>query len=210
ERLKAGQEAAPPAWAGVALAPLDQVLVKNLALSSREGALVQSVSSGSPADKAGLRHGDVITGIDGKPVADPAQAAELIGAMKAGDKAVFEIYREGKLRKIEVELRARPSVLWQNRSLYRKKTAAAKTAQWEGLSVAEEQDGVRVADMEPKSPLAEYLERGDLIVGVNGRAVKSAAGFASAVKDATLKDGVLFDIVRRGEPLYISVQVPGN
>ena len=209
ERLKGGQEAAAPGWAGVALAGLDQVVVRNFGLPSQQGALVQSVVPDSPAAKAGLEDGDVIVSIDGNAVAGPEEAADYIGAMKAGDKPSFGIYRHGRQRVLTVALQARPSSLRMGQSVTKKgQPKKSATAQWEGVTVAEQEAELRVAGVEPSSPLAAYLERGDVIVSVNGKPVKSAAAFASAVKDASLEDGVLFDVLRNGAPMFVSVHRP--
>ena len=208
ERLKGGEDAAVPAWAGVALAGLDPVLVRNLGLPSLQGALVQSVSPDSPAEKAGLKHGDVIISIDGNAIAGPEEAADYIGALKAGDKASFEIYRLGRQRTVTVSLQARPSSVLGRQPAPQKIPRKAATAQWEGVTVAADDGVVRVSEVDRSSPMAAYLERGDVIVSVNSRPVKNAADFANAVKDAKLEEGVLFDVVRNGAPLYISVHRP--
>jgi serine protease Do len=71
------------------------------------GALVRSVVTGSSADKAGIKQGDVITKFDGKKVADQKNGlADLVSGKKVGDKVDVEYYRDGKATTISVELLA--------------------------------------------------------------------------------------------------------
>ncbi|NLO92497.1 MAG: PDZ domain-containing protein [Elusimicrobia bacterium] len=203
DRLKKGLEAAAPGWAGVALAPLDSVLVRVLGLPSVSGALIQSVVEGSPAQAAGLEHGDVIASVDGNQMSSPEQVSDYIGALKAGDKAVFGLYRKGGLASITVALSARPSSIMQ---AARPKPSVKKTVQWEGLELGPAAGGMEVRAIRRDSPLAEHLQPGDVVVGVNGAKTPGEAAFVKAVRAASLKDGVLFDLLRDGIPLYISVQ----
>ncbi|MEA2330204.1 MAG: hypothetical protein QOH58_342 [Thermoleophilaceae bacterium] len=74
----------------------------------REGAEIQEVTPGSPAESAGLRAGDVITGVDGRPVRDPDDVAKAINEHKPGDEVQVEASRGGQSRVLGVELAARP------------------------------------------------------------------------------------------------------
>ena len=78
------------------------------ALSSR-GALVAEVTSGGPADGAGLRAGDVITSIDGREVTDPDDVAEIVSDHEPGDEVEIELMRDGERRTFTVELSTRPA-----------------------------------------------------------------------------------------------------
>jgi putative serine protease PepD len=74
----------------------------------REGAEVQEVTPGSPAESAGIAPGDVITGIDGRPVRDPDDVADAIKGLEPGDDIEIEASRDGEERSFDVELEARP------------------------------------------------------------------------------------------------------
>gem|GEM_PF-434575 len=75
----------------------------------QDGALVQEVASGSPADKAGLRPGDLVVGIDGQPVADYGELGARIRAHKPGDKITLEVARGGNETAITATLSQRPA-----------------------------------------------------------------------------------------------------
>ena len=75
----------------------------------QDGALVQEVASGSPADKAGLRPGDLVVAIDGQPVADPSEMSARVRAHKPGDKVTLQVVRDGNETTITATLSQRPA-----------------------------------------------------------------------------------------------------
>src|SRR3954468_5774047 len=76
--------------------------------SNPNGAQVQSVTPGGPADKAGLRQNDVIKGIDGQPVHDPTELSSIIDSKKPGEKIKIDIERAGLRQDIDATLGTRP------------------------------------------------------------------------------------------------------
>jgi putative serine protease PepD len=76
--------------------------------TSQNGAQVQDVTPGGPADKAGLQHNDVIKGVDGAPVHDPTELSSIIDSKKPGDKIKIDIERNGLRQDIEATLGTRP------------------------------------------------------------------------------------------------------
>jgi S1-C subfamily serine protease len=111
------------AYLGVSSVELYPQLVEKFDLEVDKGAWVQVVNAGGPAEKAGIRGGgsqvdfqaqpfrpggDVITKVDGKPVADSAELADLIADYRPGDEVPLEIHRGGDTRTIEVRLGERP------------------------------------------------------------------------------------------------------
>jgi S1-C subfamily serine protease len=111
------------AYLGVSSVELYPQLVQRFDLDVDKGAWVQEVNAGGPAEKAGIRGGsspvsfqaqtfrpggDVITKVDGKPVEDSAQLADLIADYEPGQEVPLEIHRDGDTREIEVTLGERP------------------------------------------------------------------------------------------------------
>jgi S1-C subfamily serine protease len=111
----------PHAYIGITTAPLTPAMVKDLNLPADKGALVQAVEPGSPAEKAGLHAGktqtadglvaggDLIVGIEGKPVSTPNDIAAAIEDNKPGDRVAIEFYRGGSKRSVTVTLVDRPA-----------------------------------------------------------------------------------------------------
>jgi serine protease Do len=74
-----------------------------------KGAAVKDVLPDSPADKAGLKKGDIITAIDGTAVADAAALANAVGGHKPGDEITFKVMRDGKEQSVKVKVGKRPA-----------------------------------------------------------------------------------------------------
>jgi S1-C subfamily serine protease len=111
------------AYLGVASVELYPQLVEKFDLDVRQGAWVQEVNPGGPAEEAGIKGGgspvefqaqsfrpggDVITKVDGKPVEDSAELADVIAGYAPGEEVPLEIHRDGDVREVEVELGERP------------------------------------------------------------------------------------------------------
>jgi S1-C subfamily serine protease len=111
----------PHAYMGITTAPLTPTLVRDFNLPAAKGALVQAVEQGSPAAKAGLRAGqtqtsssliaggDLIVGVDGKPVNTPSDIAAAIADNKPGDKVTVQFFRGRAKRTVTVTLADRPA-----------------------------------------------------------------------------------------------------
>jgi serine protease DegQ len=97
------------AYMGITPVAITADLQQQLGLSESQGALVQDVGAGSPADKAGLQSGDVITEVDGKAVASPEDLIVAIRDHKPGDTMKVTYVRDGKSQTVEVKLAARPT-----------------------------------------------------------------------------------------------------
>ena len=95
-------------WLGVGLAPLDQRVAQQLSLEAGAGTVVGQVYAGTPAAQAGLRPGDVVTGIDGKGIGDSETLIRVIGAQRPGATVILDILREGQGQHIKVTLGERP------------------------------------------------------------------------------------------------------
>jgi serine protease Do len=84
-------------WVGLRVQEIDQLLARSLELDRPEGVLVSSVSEGSPADKAGVKRGDVLIEIDGRRVESVEDAREAMAARMVGEHVPVTVSREGRL-----------------------------------------------------------------------------------------------------------------
>jgi S1-C subfamily serine protease len=83
-------------WVGIEVQEITPELAESFKLPDTRGALIAGVMRGSPADKAGIKPGDVLTQVAGKPVKDAQVMLELIAALEPGTTARFELKREGR------------------------------------------------------------------------------------------------------------------
>jgi S1-C subfamily serine protease len=95
-------------WLGVALQHVDVRLAKSFGLDQAEGALVSQVSRPSPADKAGLKTGDIIISFGGRSIEDPTALIETITKTAIGIKTKLQIYRRGRKKTLSVVLQRAP------------------------------------------------------------------------------------------------------
>ena len=95
-------------WVGIEVQELTPDLAESFKLATTDGALIAGVMRGSPADKAGIKPGDVLTLVAGKPVKDAQVMLDLIAALEPGKSAHFELKREGRAVGVEVIIGKRP------------------------------------------------------------------------------------------------------
>ena len=95
-------------WIGVEIQEITPELAESFKLPRGQGAIIAGVMRGGPADKAGIRPGDVLMQIEGKTVADSAGMLNLIAQLKPGDKAGLKLLRSGKNVDLAVVIGKRP------------------------------------------------------------------------------------------------------
>ncbi|HUT32608.1 MAG TPA: PDZ domain-containing protein [Planctomycetota bacterium] len=141
--------------------------------------LVEEVVAKSPADKAGIKKGDVITTMDGQAMDDPNDMMEVIGGKNVGDEMAVQVQREGKTLDLKLKLAARPA------GLGRPPTPPPAPVAFLGASVEEIVGGIRVREVVKDSPADKAgLQVGDPIVEVDGKPVGTVRQFLDALKAA--------------------------
>ena len=95
-------------WIGVEIQDLSAELAESFKLGSTRGALVAGVLKGGPADRAGVKPGDVLVAVESKPVADASALLNLVAALKPGQKAKLTLLREQKEIVLTVDVGKRP------------------------------------------------------------------------------------------------------
>jgi serine protease Do len=195
---------------GVRIQPMTKELAQSFKLESTEGALVATVEPGSPADRAGLKPGDVVLAFNGQKIDDPNKLPRLVAATKPGQSAVLRIWRNGKAEEVKftaVELVAEAKA---------PKPAADKAAKPNrlGLVVSELPPAQRRAlgidyglVVENADASRTALRPGDVIVGVGRESFKSVEDFERLIGEQKQGDTVAL-LVKRGEAtVYVPVEV---
>jgi serine protease Do len=187
---------------GVAPETVTPKISKALGLpSDLKGALVASVTKNMPAEKAGLKRGDVITAINGMPIISDSGMRRAIGESKPGSQARITYFREGKST----------DLILQVSELDEKALAAASdTQEAMGMLLGEVSDetqqefglepgeGVEVKGINRQSPLASKIQPGCVILAVNGKVVGSVEEFNKAA-NAAVNSGTIKLMIRDGE-----------
>jgi serine protease Do len=196
-------------FVGVQIQPVTKDIADSVGLDKSEGAIVARVEDGGPAAKAGIRTGDVIISVNGKPVKDARDLSRMVASLGAGSTANLQVWRDGKRQEVPVTI-ARMSG-----------TAAAAADPKQGtepgslgLNLApagNNETGVAVVGVEPGSPAAEKgVSTGDVIKEVAGQSVRTPADVKAAL-EASRKDGkksVLFLVESNGNTRFVAVQIP--
>jgi serine protease Do len=184
------------------------------------GALVASVTPDSPAAKAGLRPGDVIQAVNGKPIGTPRELANGSADDKPGSVAELAIMRDGQKQTVQATLAAMP----ETEALASNPATPAGQPQLgvglagltpqlrDRLGLPEDTQGVVIANVAPDSPAAQAgLREGDVLLSVGHRKVETPHGAAAAIRAAT-KDGktVALRILRDGQAGYVAVNPRGS
>jgi serine protease Do/serine protease DegQ len=186
---------------GVTIQPVTEELAQSFGLKQAKGALVNDVIKGGPADKAGVRQGDVITALNGKEVKDPSHLQRQVAEAGVGTVAKISIFREGKALELSITLASADTAPKQRQRAQRSGRQQEGGADLLGLIVdnAESGDGVVVVDAVSGGVAAEAgIKRGDVIVSVNRKRTATTAEYSRAIQQSG-RAGTLTILVRRGD-----------
>src|SRR5271169_3205491 len=174
-------------WLGVQIQPVTAAIADSLGLKKAEGAMVDEPQSGSPAAKAGIESGDVITAVNGAAVKDARDLARTIGTMAPDSTVKLDIVRQGQQKTISVTLAQMPNEQRANADTGSESPTSGVPHL--GLSVAPANEvsgaggqGVVVTAVDPNGPAAEQgFETGNVILDVGGKAVTNASDVRKAL-----------------------------
>ncbi|QED23527.1 Do family serine endopeptidase [Candidatus Deianiraea vastatrix] len=218
EKLKNKQKITR-AWLGVEIQTLTEEMAEALGVKKNEGVYVNGVAKDSPAQKAGIKTGDIIVAVDDKKAENMQSVTSYIGSRKPDSKVNVEIKRGGKKMNIDVILKESKS---DNNEMDRLKSDKSDAKNTLGLVVEnltkdrrlelripDEISGVVIVDVKNEI-LAEFgeVKTGDILTHVNGNEIKNTSDMEKAAKivKASGKRHVVFKIWRQG--VHISLGVP--
>ena len=199
---------------GVVVQPVTPALARSFGLKDTKGALIGDVSSNSPASEAGIKAGDVVTAMNGKPVEDNNQLRNRIAMTEPGSKVELEVIRDGQVKSITAKLGEQSGG---------KGSAATTDLEDSGeatsgidveeltpdvarrLDITPQTQGVAIRNVGPESAAAQAgLRKGDVILKVNKKSVDSATTFKKEMRNAG-SDFVLL-VNRAGRTFFVTLQ----
>ncbi|MFZ5863996.1 MAG: DegQ family serine endoprotease [Nitrospirota bacterium] len=204
-------------WLGVTIQEVSPELAKQFGLKEARGALVSDILDGSPADKAGIKRGDVVVEIDRKPVENASQLRNLVAALSVGAKATVTVIRDKKEKTVDVVIGEQP------KDLAGKSGEPSEEDGGEGVlagigvhdlspelakrfGLSEDEEGVVVTRVEPGSVAEEAgVQRGDLILEVNRQVVRHAREFAAMAREIGKDESILLLVNRQGQALFLTL-----
>jgi serine protease Do len=197
-------------YLGVNIQNISEDLASSLQLKDAKGALVSEVVQGSPAEKAGVKRGDVITGFNNKAIKDSHELSSAVAGTAVDKDVSLTIIRDGK----EMTLHIKIGRLDGQEPA---KASAEETSQgkW-GLQLqdltpdlarqlnAKTQQGVVVAGVQPGSPAEEAsIQKGDIILEINRQPVKGVSDMKEKIEKSPSKNSLLLLVQRGGNTLYL-------
>jgi serine protease Do len=235
EKLKTGVEI-ERGYLGVQIQPVAGDLADSLDLPQNRGEFVQSVEPGQPADKAGIKPGDVVTKVNGRDVTNDQTLSYLVANIEPGTRVPIELYREGQRRTVTLTVGKRPTdeelaqsqlfsgdnqsdddsdapgiqggALTQDLGLQLSPMTPRYAQQ---LGVSANAGGLVILDVDASSDAGQKgIQPGDIVVSANYKAVETVAELQSIVAAAKSagRETVLLRIQRRGRPLtYVPIRL---
>ncbi|MHB8056697.1 MAG: DegQ family serine endoprotease [Desulfuromonadaceae bacterium] len=196
-------------WLGVALQPVTADLAKSFGLGSEKGALLSEILPESPAEKAGLKTGDIILEFDGKKIQEAHELPRLVAETSVGKKVVMTIMRNGREEKITVVIESlKESAATKDGGAIQDKLGLTvmeldkKLAEHFQLS---ESSGVVVTGLKPDGAAQDAgITAGDIIKEIDGTPITSLADYDKTV--AAHKQGqiIRFLLKRGNRSLYVA------
>jgi serine protease Do/serine protease DegQ len=178
-------------------------LAASLGLASTAGAIVSTVDANSPAEKAGLKAGDVIIAVNGKNIRSSLDLRNKIGLMPIGETVILELIRNGKPITTRVKI-AKPLDVPGTEAETVPQLAGATVANFKAES-ARGPEGIVVTKVEGNSPAWMHgLRPGDIIIGVNRKKVRSVQEFLAAVQAS--QDSIILSLLRGDFRLRIMIR----
>ena len=203
---------------GVQIGEVTKDVAESLGLPKANGALVQRVESGGPADKGGVEAGDIIVKFNGSPIEKSSDLPRLVGNTKPGARSTVTVWRKGAARDLNLTI----AEMEPDNKIAKKEEKKAKpeqTANALGLVVTELTDvqkkelkveGGAVVETAEGAAARAGIRPGDLILRVNNTDVKDGKQFNALVAKLEPKKTVLL-LVRRGEAsLFVTVKPNGQ
>jgi serine protease Do len=201
-------------YLGIQPQALTPELAEGLEIPNAKGILIGRVVEDTPAEKSGLKRGDVVTKLNGNTVTDVNEFRMRVADFPVGDPIKLEILREGKKQNVEVVLEERPS---------QEQLAATEegvSTPWAGLRVGDLRDerarrfvddpqetGVIVVDVEPGSPADDAgVQPGDIVKEIGNLSIENVDDYDSAVKKYREKKAVALLLKRGNQTLYVGLK----
>ena len=195
-------------WLGVYIQDVDKNLAQSLGLEKPQGALLAQLEPDGPADKAGLKAGDVVISFHDQAVIDASDLPHIVGLLSAGEEVEAIVVRRGKERELSVEIGARPG------------DGSVATAGGDilGLEIAELDDealekrrllgGVVVVKVYPNSAASEAgLQVGDTLVQLGYQTLNAVDDYEAILKQLPTNTPVALRFFRRGRSIFRTIEI---
>lgn len=205
-------------WLGVEVQALTRELTKSFGLAKAEGALVARVVPGSPAERSGLKAGDVIMAFNDNPLPSSRELPPLVGGLDPGSTVPVQILRDGKKVVIKVEIGELPTEAASanadpdlpQRARLPLGLAVRALTEDERKAARVSEGGVVVLGLEAGPAQDAGVRPGDIVLTIQGQQVDSIERLKDVAARLTPGTSVPMLIQRNGGPLFLAMKVPGG
>jgi len=209
-------------WLGVSIQDVTSDLAEEFGVKDLKGALVSGIMKGSPADKAGIKQGDVILQYNDKTVEDTGHLRNMVSQTPIGTKVHIQLLRQKKEVGVEVVIAEMPKKMAEapSQNTEEPEENREESSALTGLVVREltpdlaahlgideNEKGVVVVKVDPDSKLFEAgIRPGDIVLQINQKNIGTIQDYKKAASKIRSKERVLLLIRRKGEDLFVSVR----
>jgi len=200
-------------WLGVSIQPLTPELAKGFGLKEPKGVLISDVVQDSPAERAGITAGDIVTEFDKKKVETAQDLQKVVALTPPGKGVPVKVWRDRAEKTLEIKIGETPDDTVALKSTNKSKTLLGLDVRPITPDIARQLnlrggDGVLVLSVEDDSPAGDAgLQRGDVIREVNRQRVGNLQDFERATKDIKEGDRVTVLLQRGQQSLYVAFTV---
>ena len=190
---------------GVQVQNLNADLAEAFGIKNQKGAIVNSVLPGSPAEKAGLLPGDIITSINSKPVKAASDVRNHIGLLPVGEQVMFEVLRDGERKKLKARVAASKELILSERILDKRLEGITLGDIEEGHPYFGKIKGVLITVIQRGSrPWSAGLREGDIITSVNHKPVTDLQVFMQLINNT--ENNLLFRVIRGDAAAFLVIK----
>jgi serine protease Do len=218
EQLKTGGQVSR-GWLGVMIQEVTRELAESFNMDRPRGALVSKTVEDGPAERAGIKVGDIIIEFNGEPIEGSSSLPPLVGRVRSGESAKVKLLRDGRTKDLTVKIGQLPDnpVLAENTAPKSNKAAKADRL---GLILEDTDDriraeynldgGVVVLDVQPGPAATAGLRPGDVIISLNNIPVKGTKDFTGRLDKMKAGSSVAVLVQRPSGPIYLALRIPEN
>jgi serine protease Do len=202
-------------WLGLSIQDITPDMAENLKLKDRQGALVSQVIPGDPADKGGIRTGDIIIAIAGRPIQDSHELLRIVAALPVGKTVVVRIIRNGQEKNLEI-------VAGERKDL-REVASSGKPVDQMGMTMQEitpemarnlglqEKGGIVITKVHPNSPADEAgLKGGDIILNVNRIKILGMKDLTDELARSAKTETTMLLVKRDDHTMFVTIRKGNN
>ncbi|MHC1730270.1 MAG: DegQ family serine endoprotease [Syntrophobacteraceae bacterium] len=203
-------------WLGVMIQDITPELAESFGITETKGVIVADVVTESPADKSGIKRGDIVKSLNGKPIDNANMLSRSVAALGPESSATLQVIRDGKSKDIKVSIGTMPEETPdQKRGAPKTESAFGITVQnitpelAQKFTLDENETGVVITELKPGSAAAEArLRPGDVIKEANRQKIQNARDWKQVTQKMKKGETLLLLVKRGSNTFYVAIKAP--